>query len=84
MITTAAGLATISPPSPYGTPYFSNRGSRGAPTPTSLYPAPSLLRSSSGGMFHALPGSAPYFHEFAQSGAINWMLRDKGPYLGGV
>jgi hypothetical protein len=42
--TTAARLAsTISPPSPYGTPYFSNRGSRGAPTPTSRYPIPSPL-----------------------------------------
>ena len=42
-VTTAAQLATISPPSPYGTPYFSNRGSRGAPTPTSRYPIPSPL-----------------------------------------
>jgi hypothetical protein len=83
-ITTAAHLATISPPTPYGTPYFSNRGSRGAPTPTSRYPAPSPLRSSSGGMSRTLPGSAPSFHELAQSGAINWMLTDKGPYLGGV
>jgi hypothetical protein len=33
-VTTAACLATISPPSPYGTPYFLNRGSRGAPTPS--------------------------------------------------
>jgi hypothetical protein len=37
-ITTAARLAgTISPPTPYGTPYFSNHGSREAP---SRYPAP--------------------------------------------
>jgi hypothetical protein len=35
-------------------------------------------------MSRALPGSAPSFHELAQSGAINWMLTDKGPYLGGV
>jgi hypothetical protein len=82
--TPAARVATISPPSPYGTPYISNRGSRGAPTPTSRYPLPSPLRSSSGGMSRALPGSAPSFHELAQSGAINWMLTDKGPYLGGV
>jgi hypothetical protein len=84
----AATLATaacmFTPPTPYGTPYFLNRGSRRAPTPTSRYPAPSPPRSLSGGMSRALPGSAPSFHELAQSGAINWMLTDKGPYLGGV
>jgi hypothetical protein len=69
---------------PYRTPYFSNRGSRGASTSTGHYPLASPLRSSSGGMSRVLPGNASSFHELPNYGAVNWMSVSKGPYLGGV
>ena len=75
-------------PSPYGSPYFLNRSSRGpssniSGTP-SRYPGAVPLSSSSGGMSRPSPGTAASFHEISTAGTVNWMVTEKGPYGGGI
>jgi hypothetical protein len=67
---------------PYGTPFFSNRGAKGAPPTTGCYPLFLSLQQTSGGMSRTLPGTALSLHELDSTGAVHWMTATKGPYLG--
>jgi hypothetical protein len=82
--TATSSKPVVIPASPYGSPYFSNRGARAAPTSTSRYPVPSALCTSSGGVHRSTPGTANSYHELTGSGPVNWMNSSKGPYLDGV